>query len=324
MGLRDQERDHHQPRHGRVRVPDPRRAQGDGADAASLRPQPGRPVRAPAADRRPREADPEGELLPGLRRRCALHLLALGRRLRRADDLRGDPIRAGLGDLRSPGRRRRRGRPDRADPDLRDRLRRHLRLHRRRLGLGLEVRAPGLDAHVRSARQLRGLAGALGARSRPDGPDPFADRDRLCPGRLVVHRPAVRRLRHLHVRRHRRDRTRAVRPPGGRAGARRRLPHRVRRHALRALHDERVHQPDHALGPRRDALPRRLALPGARGSRPALVRAQAVPSHLHLHLDADDVAPPALRPADAVRLEGAAAGGDDQRGRDRDPGGLDL
>ena len=78
--------------------------------------------------------------------------------------------------------------------------------------------------------------------------------------------PAVRRLRHLHVRRHRRDRTRAVRPPRGRAGARRRLPHRVRRHALRPLHDERVHQPDHALGPRRHALPRRLALPGARGT----------------------------------------------------------
>ena len=44
--------------------------------------------------------------------------------------------------------------------------------------------------------------------------------------------------------------------------------------------------------------------------------------HLHLHLDADDAAPPALRPADALRLEGAAAGGDDQRRRDRDPGGL--
>ena len=39
----------------------------------------------------------------------------------------------------------------------------------------------------------------------------------------------------------------AVRPARGRAGARRRLPHRVRRHALRPVPDGRVHQPDHAL-----------------------------------------------------------------------------
>ena len=39
------------------------------------------------------------------------------------------------------------------------------------------------------------------------------------------------------------------------------LPHGVRGDALRALHDGRVHQPDHALRPLRDALPRRLARP---------------------------------------------------------------
>ena len=69
-------------------------------------------------------------------------------------------------------------------------------------------------------------------------------------------------------------------------------------------------------GPRRDALPRRLALPGARGARAALVRAEAARPPLHLHLDADDAAAPALRPADALRLEDPAAGGDDQRRRD--------
>ena len=45
---------------------------------------------------------------------------------------------------------------------------------------------------------------------------------------------------------------------------------------------------------------------------------------LRLHLAARDAAAPALRPADALRLEGAAPGGDDQRGRHRAPGGGDL
>ena len=38
---------------------------------------------------------------------------------------------------------------------------------------------------------------------------------------------------------------------------------------------------------------------------------------LRLHLDPRDAAAPALRPADALRLEGAAAGGDDQRAHHR-------
>ena len=60
---------------------------------------------------------------------------------------------------------------------------------------------------------------------------------------------------------------------------------------------------------------------GATWAGPALVHRQAHPAPLRLHLDADDAAAPALRPADALRLEGAAPGRDDQRGRDRDPGG---
>ena len=55
---------------------------------------------------------------------------------------------------------------------------------------------------------------------------------------------------------------------------------------------------------------------GRSGSSLKLARAP-----LPLHLDADDAAAPALRPADALRLEGAAAGRDDQRGRHGDPGG---
>ena len=42
-----------------------------------------------------------------------------------------------------------------------------------------------------------------------------------------------------------------------------------------------------------------------------------------VHLAARDAAAPALRPADALRLEGAAAGRDRQRARDRIPGGAD-
>ncbi len=76
--------------------------------------------------------------------------------------------------------------------------------------------------------------------------------------------------------------------------------------------------------PRRHALPRRLALPRPRGARPALVRAQAGGAALPLHLDADDAAAPALRPADALRLEDPPAGGDAERRRDRDPRGGDL
>ena len=182
------------------------------------------------------------------------------------------PYGPGLGGRRLPGQRLRRRPPDRAAADLRDRLARHLRLHPRRLGLRLEVRAARLDAHLRAARLVRGLARAQRARRRdPDG----ASRSRSStsstraggPVRHLVRAPAVRRLRRLPGGRHRRDGARAVRPPRGRAGARRRLPHRVRRHAVRALLDVRVHQPDHALGPLRDALPRRLARPLVRRAR---------------------------------------------------------
>ena len=48
-------------------------------------------------------------------------------------------------------------------------------------------------------------------------------------------------------------------------------------------------------------------------ARPALVRAQALRLRRGLHLDPRLGAAPALRPADALRLEGAAAGRDDQR-----------
>ena len=63
---------------------------------------------------------------------------------------------------------------------------------------------------------------------------------------------------------------------------------------------------------------------GPVAARADLVPAQAVPPALRLHLGADDAAAAALRPADALRLEGAAAGRDAQCGRHGDPGGGDL
>ena len=74
--------------------------------------------------------------------------------------------------------------------------------------------------------------------------------------------------------------------------------------------------------PLRDALPRRLARPVA--ARADLVPAQAVPPAVPLHLGADDAAAAPLRPADALRLEGAAARRDAQRRDHRDPRGGDL
>ena len=58
---------------GDVRVPDVGRAEAARAHAAALRPQPSRPVRPPPADRRPGQADPQGELLPPVRGRAPLH-----------------------------------------------------------------------------------------------------------------------------------------------------------------------------------------------------------------------------------------------------------
>ncbi len=58
------------------------------------------------------------------------------------------------------------------------------------------------------------------------------------------------------------------------------------------------------------------------GPRADLVPPQAAGRPLRLHLAAHDAAAPALRPADEVRLEGAAAGRDDQRGHHRARGGV--
>ena len=71
-----------------------------------------------------------------------------------------------------------------------------------------------------------------------------------------------------------------------------------------------------ALGARGHALLRRLGR-SVGAARPALVRDQAVDRDLDLHLDPRHRAAPALRPADALRLEGAPAGRHTQRTRHR-------
>ena len=260
MDRRDRGRDRDQPRPRLLRVPDARRAKGDGADAAPLRPQPRGPVRSLAADCRPRQADPQGELLPGRGDRRPLHLRTVPRRFHRTLHVLGDSVGARLDDRRVPGQRLRGRPPDRPPPDLRDRLAGDLRVHPRRLVVRFQVRAARVDAHVRAARLVRGGARAERARRHPDGALALARRHRAGPGRRDLVRPAaVRRFPRVPDGRHGRDGAGALRPSRGGAGARRGLPHRIRRHALRALLDVRVHQPDHALGPLRDTLPRRLA-----------------------------------------------------------------
>ena len=196
MDLADRGDRDRQPRDGRIRLHDLARAEAARPDAAPLRPEPRRPVRAAAADRRPDQARPQGGLLPGLGARAALHPRAGPLVRDRAPRVRGDPVGARLDGRRLLHRRPDRERPDLADPDLRARLDRHLRLHRRRLGLRLEVLDARLDAHLRPARLLRGLARAQRARRRDDGPVAEPRRHRRPPGddALVLH-PAVRRAR---------------------------------------------------------------------------------------------------------------------------------
>ena len=64
----DRGADHRQHPARALRLPDADRAEGDGADAAPLRPEPRRQVRAAPADRRPRQAHPQGGVLAGVTR----------------------------------------------------------------------------------------------------------------------------------------------------------------------------------------------------------------------------------------------------------------
>ena len=151
------------------------------------------------------------------------------------------------------------------------------------------------------------------------------------PERLPVHRPADPRLRDLLHRGAGRVQPAAVRPRRGRRRDRRRLPHRVRRHALRDVRERRVRRGDRA---RRRSAPT-LFLGGWRGPLP-FEPFTSIPGPLwmigsrrsrilftFIWIRATRAAA-ALRPPDEARLEGAPAARDAQPPRYRRLGGADL
>ena len=266
MDQRDQGAHLHQPPADLDGVPDALRAEAARPDAAALRPEPRRPEGHPPALRRPDQDGAQGGVRADGGDR---HPLPDGARVlgvHRARRLQRHPVGRGLADLALPRERRGHGRADLADPDLRARLARDLRLHHRRLGLRVEVLAARLDADLRADGLVRGLAGAVGARRRADGAHALAVRDRRRAGQgLVVRRAAVRRPRLLLHRGDRGDEPAAVRPARGRHRARRRLPTRVLRHALGPVPDGRVRERDRDLVARRS--PSTSAAGKARGRR---------------------------------------------------------
>ncbi len=147
---------------------------------------------------------------------------------------------------------------------LRVRRARLLRADARRLGVRLEVLVPRRDALRRPAHLLRDRARPVAARRGDPGAVDVAHRDRPGAAQPLVRGAAVRRLLHLPCGRLRRDQPPAVRPRRGRLGDRRRLQHRVRRHALRLVLHGRVHQHDRDRRHRHRHVPRRLARAGAR------------------------------------------------------------
>ena len=119
------------------------------------------------------------------------------------------------------------------------------------------------------------------------------------------------------------NQSRAVRLPGSRAGAGRRLSHRIQLDALRHVLHGGVHQHGHGLGGRREPVPRRLARPVHPARiRLDLVRDQAGVPVVRLPVAALDAAAIPLRPADVVRVEGAVAAGDGQPAAHRRGGAL--
>ena len=122
-----------------------------------------------------------------------------------------------------------------------------------------------------------------------------------------------RPVRHLPHRRHRRAQPAAVRPGRGRAGAGRRLPHRVLLDPLRPVLPGRVHERGHHVGHHRHPVPRRPDRPGLRLT--GWVSGYVLPIiwffvklivFLFMFvLVPGHAAPVPLRPADGPRLEGA-------------------
>src|SRR6185295_15625768 len=304
-----------------------RRAQGGGVPPAADRAVPGRPEGPAAAAGGRRQADVQGGAAAARGRRAALRAGAdhLGdgrvRRVRRrAVRRRDDPARAAEGTAAAAGGRRQRRGPG----DLRDRLDGRLRDRARRLELEQQVLAARRAALVGADDQLRAVLRHGARRGAADRQLAVAHRHRPAAGRrlvrrdpAVVHLPAADRVPGVPDRRHRRDQPRAVRLPGSGAGAGRRLSHRIQQHELRDVLPRGVHQHGDGVGGRDRSVPRRLARAvSARVARLDLVRSEGRGDSLFLRLDALDAAALPLRPADALRLESAAAARGGQPARD--------
>ncbi len=215
----------------------------------------------PAAGRR-READLQGGLRPARGQPLPLPDRADDLGLRRRGGRGGDPVRRPDRDLRphrQPGGRRperRRALPVRAE---RSGL---LRPDPGRLGERQQVQPARRRPHRGPARVLRGGDGPVGDRRGHARPEPVAGGHRQRPaGHGLVHPLPAARLRDLRGGGRGRDQPRALRPPRGRVRAGGRLPHRVRRPEVRDVLPGRVHQHDHHLGARGDAVPGRLRRP---------------------------------------------------------------
>ena len=219
------------------------RAQGHRRHAEPRRPQQGRPVRHPADARRRHEAVLQGGPPPRPGRPLRVPPGAVPRLRAGVPRVVGDPARRRL--QRRQRRHRHVVRPrdagaarrpaDRHPARARAVVDRRLRHHARRLVERLEVPAARRGAGVGADDQLRGgarpqprrRAARRPARCRPPASSP--PRTRFADWNLVA--TGHRAVRHLHDRRHGRAQPAAVRPRRGRAGARRRVQHRVLEHS---------------------------------------------------------------------------------------------
>ena len=246
---------HHQPRHGRVRVHDLARAQGCSAACSSATARTA-PARSGCCSRSPTcQARPQGGFFPARARSTLPYIAAPVARVRSPRSLAFAVIPFGPGwtvdgyHINGVGRER----PDLADPDLRARLDRHLRLHRRRLGVATRsTRCSARCARARSSSRTRSrsrssvlgvvIMGRLAEPRRDRRPAGGDARGSSSRSSSASSSSCIAGIAETNAA--------AVRPARGRHRARRRLPHRVLRHALGPVPDGRVHQHDRALGAR--------------------------------------------------------------------------
>ena len=280
--------DRHLRRHlRRPAAADRRRAQADRPLPAPLRPQPGRPLRPPAAACRRRQArSPRrpsgprtrsrtlfilGPLLPVLAGVLSLAIIPWGD-VQDGVGLYGIDVPIGILYFFAVG---------------------SIAFYGLLLGGWSSGSKYSLLGAMRSAAQLISYEVSMGLALLGVVHDErlaLAGLDRPLAGRDVVHRPPVRRLPDLHARRLRRDQPHPVRHARGRRRAGPGLHDRVRRHALRLLPAGRIHGDPRRLRDRRGDVPRRLDGPRPELPRPDLDAGEDARPRPRLHLGAGDAA----------------------------------